>query len=353
MRCTLLIPHLWWSRGAGDDAYRELRLPHLQRFMACARREAFTALGWEAWLCQAFEVERQVDWPIAPLTLMVDGIDPGDAYWLRADPVHLRAHRDRLLLADSSVLQLRHDEAFALVAALNRHFAEDGLQFTAPHAERWYLRLDRGPGIETLTIDEAAGGFIDGCLPAGASAMQWHRLLNEAQMLLHDAAVNEAREARGALPANGVWLWGGGYRTAVPGRHFSSVVADEPLAIALAASADIASESLPAAAAPWLHAQRKSAENHVLIVLDGLTGPSRRGDLDAWRAALETLDARWIDPLVEALKRGQLTGCALVAPGSTGCERFELSRGDLYRFWRRTHSVAHYLPHARASRCPP
>lgn len=353
MRCTLLIPHLWWSKGAGEDAYRDLRLPHLRRFMARARRRTFPAIGWEAWLCQAFEVERQADWPIAPFTLMVDGIDPGEAFWLRADPVHLRPHRDQLLLADSSVLQLSNDEAAALVAALNAHFAQEHLQFMAPRADRWYLRLERDPGIRTRTLDEAAGGFVDGCLPAGASAMRWHRVLNEAQMLLHADPVNEAREVRGALPANGVWLWGGGYRAAVPGRHFFSVAANEPLAIALAASADIASEPLPAEVGSWLGSHAKTTAGHLLAVLDSLTIASRRGDLDAWRTALETLDARWIGPLMHALKRGPLSECALVAPGSAGCQRFELSRAGLYRVWRRSRSVAHYLARAAASTCAP
>ncbi|MFX8910711.1 hypothetical protein ABTN03_18850, partial [Acinetobacter baumannii] len=35
------------------------------------------------------------------------------------------------------------------------------------------------------------------------------RVINEAQMLLFDAPENQARDARGAAPVNGLWLWGG------------------------------------------------------------------------------------------------------------------------------------------------
>ena len=55
----------------------------------------------EGWLCQAFEVDRQRDWPIAPLTLCVDGGEPDLAYWLRADPVHIKVSREGLHLVDS------------------------------------------------------------------------------------------------------------------------------------------------------------------------------------------------------------------------------------------------------------
>ena len=98
--------------------------------------------------------------------------------------------------------------------------------------------------------------------------------------------------------------------------------------------------ALPAHAGPWLRPHSRSPESHSLLVLDALTGPSRRGDLDAWRAALETLDERWIEPVMEGVTRGHLAECALVAPGHEGCERFELSRAGLYRLWRRPRSMA-------------
>lgn len=344
MQCTLLIPHLWWARDAGEEAYRGLALPHLETLASRAQHSRFPAIGWEGWLCQAFEVERQRDWPIAPLTLMIDGGEVGDAYWLRADPVHLRPHRDRLLLADSTAFPVPRAEADALVAALNAHFEADGLRFTAPCAERWYLRLDADPEIATSALDDAAGAIVDPFLPSGAKAMHWQRIANEVQMLLHAHEVNAAREARGELPINGVWLWGGGRRAAVHGRHFSSVTGDEPLVAALAASADIAAAPLGSGAEAWLRSDFMSGPGRQhLVVLGQLTAPARRGDLEAWRRALEALDAHWIAPLLIALRAGKFEELALVAPGLEACQRFELRRVDLLRFWRLRRSLAHYV----------
>lgn len=347
MHCTLLIPHLWWSRDAAQEAYRELALPELQTLIARARCQGFPGIGWEAWLCQAFEVERQRDWPVAPLTLTVDGGDPEDAYWLRADPVHLRPHRDQLLLADSNACPLSATEADALTGALNAHFKAEGLRFSAPRPDRWYLRLAADPEIATCPLDAVAGSLVDPCLPTGPNALHWHRIVNEVQMLFHAHAVNEAREARGDLTINGVWLWGGGRRAAVPGRHFSAVTSDDALAVALAANADIPITPPSAGGESWLEAvTAHGSAAHSLLALTQLTGAARRGDLAAWRSALEELDRRWIAPLLAALKIGTIRQLVLIAPGDSGCQRFELNRAALFRFWRARRSLAAYAPGA-------
>jgi len=85
MHVTLLVPDLFWPRDDGEAPYRELELPSAALLLARARCRRFPPLSPEAWLCQAFEVERQHDWPVAPLTLVLDGGDAADAYWLRAD----------------------------------------------------------------------------------------------------------------------------------------------------------------------------------------------------------------------------------------------------------------------------
>src|ERR1700712_2851344 len=81
MRCTLLIPQLFWPRDTAEMAGHGLELPSLAKLLARAQVERFPAISPDAWLCQAFEVEHQSDWPVAPLTLELDGGDPAGAYW--------------------------------------------------------------------------------------------------------------------------------------------------------------------------------------------------------------------------------------------------------------------------------
>src|SRR5688500_11585668 len=194
MHCTLLIPDLFWPRETADTVTRSLDLPVLTTLLARASAQRFAAITTEGWLCQAFEVERQHDWPLAPLTLERDGFDPADAFWLRADPIHIKVERDRLSVVDSTLFEISDEEARAFVEALDRHFSADGISFVWTTPKRWYARVARAPDLVTRSLREVAGRDVQRNLPAGADALHWHRVFNEAQMLLHGHAANAARE---------------------------------------------------------------------------------------------------------------------------------------------------------------
>lgn len=346
MRCTLLIPHLCWPRESERDCYQGLAAPQLQRLLSHARRTTLPPIGTEAWLCQAFEVERQTDWPVAPLTLLIDGGEPGSGYWLRADPVHLEARRDRFLLADSSAFPISNDEAQAVTDTLNRHFAPDGLRFQALHPQRWYLRLDSEPEITTRALSEVADGNMEHYLPQGRNALRWHAIQNEIQMLLHDHPVNEARESRGEPAINSIWFWGGGKKPLVAGRHFSAVWSDDALALGLAACADIEAEPLPLRGDHWLRrvAQSSRPDDHHLLLLGTLAHAVHHRDLSEWRDAVARLDEEWLAVLCDAVKRHVIARLVLVAPGPRACWRYELARTDLWKFWRGVQPLAACLP---------
>ncbi|MBX9810934.1 MAG: hypothetical protein K2Y16_04890 [Burkholderiales bacterium] len=351
MQCTLLVPHLLLPGGFGEEACGVLALDELLKFLARSSRQVFPAIGIETWLCQAFEVEKQQDWPIAPLTLALDGGDPGNAYWLRADPVHLRLRRDQLLLADSSAFGLSQQEAAQFISTLNRHFAQDGLQFLAPHPARWYLRLEHRPEMATHALSEVIGADMNACLPTGKDAVRWHRISNEIQMLLHQHPLNEAREAKGEMPVNSVWLWGGGTRPAVPGRHFSAVWSNEALACALAAIAGFPAAPLPDDAGRWLQTidMPHPGNAHPLLVLGQLSAAAQYGDIPRWREEISALNRNWFAPLLKALRQRRFSKIALVVPGDRDCQRFELSPADLLKFWRRAKPLPSYAPARAAS----
>ena len=334
MHVTLLVPDLFWPRDDGDAPYRELKLPSAALRLARARARRFPPLGVEAWLCQAFEVERQQDWPVAPLTLALDGGDAADGYWLRADPVHLLAHRDRLTLLDPGALNPRADEAAELVALLNRHFSGDGLAFHAPHPARWYVHAPGAPRLVTRELWQAAGRDIAGAMPAGEDSLRWRRVLTEIQMLMHEHAVNQRREARGELPINSVWLWGGGRRPAVPGQHFTHVAGENVLAQALAVRA-----GAQVTAAAQLPADRSA---RALVIAE--TSSARHGDDRGWQQALGALESACLAPLLAELRQGTVSEVAIVALHTRACLRFEVNRADLLKFWRRPRSLYAHAP---------
>lgn len=340
MRCTLLISDLLLPDAFGAEPYQELRLPVLETLLARGTVVPQPALERDAWLCRAFGVARQHDWPVAPLTLAADGVDPQHYYWLRADPVELRMERSRLVLA-RAVSDLDATESRELIAALNRHFARDGITLLAPFPRRWYLRADRAPGIATTPLARAANRDVEAHLPQGDAALDWHRVINEAQMVLHEHAVNEAREARGAPAVNSIWLWGGGTAPAIGRPLYHAAWGDDALTRSLAAAAGIARHDVAGNGAVWL-AAAAAANDHHLLVLDQLSDALSTGGIAAWSNQLAILERDWMAPLTSALRAKTISAVTLVAANSDNLLEATLTPALLWRLWRRARPLASY-----------
>lgn len=340
MHCHLLIPDLLLPRAAAGvpDPYQGLHLPALETLLGRAHLEAHSCEGEVAWLCRQFGATRQQDWPVASLTLVADGGDPANAYWLRADPVHLHVARDQLILVDPDTFALQQDEAEQLVASLNQHFAVDGLVFEARRPGRWYVRLDRPADLETTPLPQVTGKHIDPYLPRGGDALRWHTLLNEIQMLLFTHPVNEAREAAGELPVNSIWPWGGGRLPENLQCPFQQIWADNLLAQGLALATPAPLAERPADASAWL-AQAVTAGAH-LIVLDALQGAAQYSDATGWQDGLQQLEQDWFAPLLAALRQKKLQQLTLHAVATGACRQFSATAGDVRKFWRRPRPLA-------------
>jgi hypothetical protein len=209
------------------------------------------------------------------------------------------------------------------------------MEFFAPHPQRWYVRLDRLPDIETVPLSQAAGRNVRDLLPKGNEAAHWHRLFNEIQMLLFAHPVNEAREARGELTVNSLWLWGGGCTGDVsPQENYGSVSSDEPLAEMFAAAATI----------PFSGWQERWCDGggRQLLVWTGLRSALRRGDLDAWRTALQEFETGSAQPLWRALGAGKISQLQVDVLGGARDRHLLLTRADAWAFWRRAKPLAQY-----------
>jgi hypothetical protein len=342
MNCHLLIPSLFLPAGAGAEPYRNLDLPALETVLARGALTRLPGISLERWLAAAFRIAPQYDLPLAALSLRGEGADPRDSCWVRADPVHLQLYRDRLLLADSSCLEITKSEAAAMVVALNAHFRADDIEFFAPVPDRWYARLPDAPRILTTPTLEAAGRAIDGLLPQGEDGARWRRFLNEAQMILHDHPCNAAREARRQLPVNSVWPWGAGRLPEIPRQSpYAAVWSSQPLATGLARTVGVPERALPQSGGEFLRqAGGGTAERAELVLLDTLRG----GEPGTWRTRLAGLEAHWFAPLLAAVKRGTLKALAVHALGPDGTCAGTYTRLDRYKWWRTRRPLAAYAP---------
>jgi hypothetical protein len=264
--------------------------------------------------------------PIAPLSRVDDTGEIDGGWWARADPVHLAAVRDHLRLVPDP--RPTHDEALALVATCNELLAAHGCVLEAPHARRWYLRAPRALEFTAPDPSVAAGLDVFPHLPSGRDAAFARRLLTELQMVLHEHPVNRARESQGLFAINSLWLWGGGVLPRVPpGAGLPPLWSDEPAARGLWRVADGAVRELP---------ERFAAVEPGVVVTGGLEAVALRGDALECAAALERVDAGWLDPIVRAL-RGRTLSRARLVLGGAGMYLAE-PRG-LARWWKRTRRI--------------
>lgn len=328
----IVVPGLLWPKDSIAEVTRGLELPALHALLGRGRRMRRPAVPAERWLCEAFGIKGE-ELPVGALRLLGEGRDPGGDAWLCADPVHLRFSRNTLVV-DAAGPDLGMDEAAQFAAALNDHLAGFG-EFLAPHPQRWYLRTKGAPRIVTHSPAAVAGRTLEPFLPQGEDARNWRRLINEAQVLLHNHPLNAAREAEGRPTANSLWPWGAGALPAAAAAPATHVHADHPLALGLAKLAGV-----PAAPVP---ARLDDAVAQGLTFLETLDEAALGLDAAAWRSSLAELEAHWFAPALAALRTRRTHGLRLTALGDDAVVDVTLDAGDLWQFWRRPKTLADLL----------
>ncbi len=335
----LVIPDLFLPKDFAAEVCAELRLPALEKLLGRGRSEILESVPLENLLCEMFGVACQADAPIAPISAAFDGLGAG--CWLRADPVHFRLQRDQMLLLPN--MEISAGEAGQMCASLNIHFAGQGMEFFAPHPQRWYVRLDTLPRIHNRPLSQVIGGDVRGALPTGEEAARWHQVFNEIQMLLFAHPLNESRDARGALIINSVWFWGCGDAVAPLQKNYQSVSSDEVLVEMIAAAAGIPFAVWPEnwrdAKIQWCDAENNGKQ---LLVWTGLRSALQSGDLAAWRTALQDFENGYAQPLWQALSSGKIARLQIDILSGDSIRRVLLTRSDTWAFWRRAKRLAEY-----------
>ena len=287
------------------------RLRSLERWLArsdMARED----VGESGWLARAFGLRE------LPVAAIERGAQAGA--WMRADPAHLRVQGDELRLYDAPRLDISEPEAREMVAALQAHFAADGLEFSAPSAERWYVRMPPGEAPRTTPLADAIGRNVLGLLPAEA---KWRSAMTEAQMILSGHEANARRESEGKLPINTVWFWGAGALPAPGGRPYAAVYSDDALTQGLGTWSG-ARVALVPRGLPEVDLERKG--DAILVHLQA------KGRADA--------DERWFSALGAAVER--FDRVRLVLPSPAGTLVATLTGSARWRFFRPSRPLAAY-----------
>ena len=345
---TLFVPGLFgpFSRttGAKEAATlmtEGLELMALEALLSRASRFPSPRLSktLEGAFFQYFGVEEppRGDWPVAAVTRIVDKGTRDPGWFMRADPVHLRADLKAMTLSDASTFSLSEAEAAILAGEIREHCAEV-CDLQVLHPRRWYLTLRGDPRVRTCSPSSVWGRSLDECLPQGKDVNKWRVLLNEIQMVLHVSPVNADRASRGEPVINSIWFWGGGALPRISKVRWCHVWTQEILVRGLAQLSGTPSADVPEGGAQLL--ERATSPGEHLVVLDAGYRFAQLADVEAWRNYLTTLHQKWFVPLYAALKSRQMTSITILSGGD---EEFRVTASRLRYAWRRRRAFASFM----------
>lgn len=284
----------------------------------------------EALICQQFRLSEESDWPIAAVSASADGLEVGDSYWLRADPVHFVMQRDCFSLSEPAPLFVQSAHAALMVASLNAHFAQDGLVFCIGKSGTWYIRADKTVQITTTLPSIAMDKNVHHFMPQGVESAKWKSILNEVQMLLHEHPANQTRESGGELVINSVWLSGGGLmpESKTLQRDVDLIITNNVLNQGLATWTNTPCQPVPTN----LDKVLRNTAQHVRLTLP-----------QSQLSNAISLDKTWFAPLLAALKNKQIEQLTLNLGFYEKCLEVVIKPLDAYKFWRKSKAMVQYL----------
>ena len=126
------------------------------------------------------------------------------SHYLVCEPAHLRLDGNRLVIAESSLLQLGQDECDSVIMDINKYF--DGqLKLFYISEKRWLIGINKlDYPASKFTILDILGQDVNQYL---SSSIQVNQIINDVQMILSQHPVNKVSEGEGSLNFNTIWLW--------------------------------------------------------------------------------------------------------------------------------------------------
>ena len=279
--------------------------------------------GWRAWL--ASRIGRADLAGVAPARIAAAGMGGTDATAWIATPVQLVAGLTRVHLQAHGILRLHPGELAGLAAGFRDAFGGSGLALHPLPCGEFLLFTAGMPPLATLEPARAVGADLARVLPQGPHAAPLRRLGAEIEMWLHGEPVNMARAQRGAAPITSLWLWGSaGAAGASPRPVGQAVTATTRVPRAFGSDA-------------WLDGLWRMQDSMCAGLPPRLSLESGHQGLEVWvvelrqAQALSEVDARFISPALEALRRGTVDTVTLIANDT----RVSLVRHSGRKFWRR------------------
>jgi len=133
----------------------------------------------------------------------------------RCNLVTLKFQGDQIVMEDFSAGHINNEEAREIIRDLNKKIGTKEIQFFPGVSYRHLMVLKNGAAkflnlgkLVLIPPHDIIGKEITAFLPQVKDPIL--ALMTQSQSLLKNHPVNVAREGKGLLPANSIWLWGQG-----------------------------------------------------------------------------------------------------------------------------------------------
>lgn len=305
---NVILPGLVWQESADYEyLYKELRIPRLAKILAQASQKKHN-LSYSDFIYRIDNNITLAQQYANELTFT------GFKSYLIAEPTHLRADRDRLLIAESEILQISEEEANEIILDINKHF-EGEIELRYYQDNIWILgcnlELD---DLVSYPILDIIGENADDFLPQGKSRLKLHQIMNEIQMLLFDHKINHVRNEEGLVAINSLWFWDKYQSNDVP--NLGKLISNN---------------SSVGECITNLQTQIYVCDS---LLIDKAYYPQRYRDSFSWVQALNELESKVLPLLINGLKLKEWSTISLWIPLINQTYQFEITRFSLYKFWK-------------------
>lgn len=284
----------------------------------------------QAFLCNDCGLDNDAaDCPVAALTLFGEtdmSIDT-TAYWLLVTPVHLTLQRD--FFSMTAKLTPSDADSLSFIASLNAHFADDGYIFSLTPSQQWILKLPQRRRLITVPYSQVLGRDTRPYMSTGEDVAWAAQLTNEVQMLLFEHPINQAREARGELAINSIWLSGTGSLPEAQGSSTNkSLYADNAFVKGVAKRAKLPSFAKPQSIDQLLTHIKMEVQSPVETIV--------------WIDIVKT-PHDWFTEIFQLLRKRKLKRIQLYFERSGKISELTLTHWDVWKFWRKRKPLNTYF----------
>ena len=234
-------------------------------------------------------------------------------------------------MIDHSADHITTEESAQLIATISQRLGQDGVRFY-PGVGYRHITVTAGEEFTQTTCTpphDILDKPIEAHLPSGPGSALLRRLMQESVAVLNDHPVNRKRLQAGKRPATMIWLWGQGKATRFPpfrdlyGLRAACISAvDIVRGIGRLAGFEVLKvpgitgyfDTNYEGKAKYALKALDEGDDLVLIHVESTDEAGHMGDVQKKIQAIEDVDRRLVEPMLEGLKRRGEPYAVLVTP---------------------------------------